>query len=362
MGAYDADPRWGEVGRVLVEHSTQVRPGERVMIAMGEIDSYPLARGVFEACVDSGAYPQVQFLSEELRHSILDRGDDGQLAWVPEIEAYGMQWADVYIALRGAFDLDIHAAIPSARLALNQAAQGRISSLRWQNTRWSLVRVPNQAFADQAGVSLERVTEMFFAGCLLDWGTAARDWGQWVDRAVGGRMIEIHGRDTDLRFSIEGRKWVVADGRTNMPDGELMTAPITETVNGYISFENPAVLGGRKMHDLRLRWEKGVLVEASASTHEDYLRSVLATDAGATLIGEFGIGTNPFIDLVCDDILSDEKINGTAHIALGRAYPQCGGLNNSAIHWDIVKDLRAEGAVLLDGRRIVDAGGLVSYR
>jgi aminopeptidase len=235
MGTYDADPRWGEVGRVLVEHSTQVCPGERVMIAMSEVESYPLARGVFEACVAAGAYPQVQFLSEELRHAILARGDDTQLAWVPEIEAYGMQWADVYIGLRGAFELDVHADISAERLAVNQAVQGRVSTLRWQNTRWSLVRVPNQAFADQAGVPLEKVTEMFFAGCLLDWDTAARAWEKWVDRVAGGRMVEIQGQATDLRFSIEGRKGIVADGRTNMPDGELMTAPVTETIDGYIA-------------------------------------------------------------------------------------------------------------------------------
>jgi aminopeptidase len=356
---YDTDPRWDDVGRVLVQHSTQVRPGERVMIAMGEVDSYPLARGVFEAVVQAGGFPQVQFLSEELRHSILAHGDADQLAWVPEIEAYGMGWADVYIALRGGFDLDVHADIPSDRLAVNQAAQGRVSTLRWQNTRWSLVRVPNQAFADQAGVPLERVTEMFFAGCLIDWEAAAGEWAAWADRAASGRIVEIQGPGTDLRFSVEGRRWIVADGRTNMPDGELMTAPVTETIDGVITFENPAVLGGRKMHDLRLRWEHGVLVEASASTHEDYLRSVLGTDEGATLIGEFGIGTNPFIDIVCDDILIDEKINGSVHIALGRAYPECGGVNESAIHWDIVKDLRGGGTVLIDGRPAVDGRGLI---
>jgi aminopeptidase len=359
VNAYDADPRWGDVGRVLVQHSTQVRPGERVMIAMGEVDSYPLARGVFEAVVEAGGFPQVQFLSEELRHAILAHGNADQLAWVPEIEAYGMEWADVYIALRGGFDLDVHADIPSDRLAVNQAAQGRVSTLRWKNTRWSLVRVPNQAFADQAGVPLDKVTEMFFAGCLIDWEAAAGEWAAWADRAASGRLIEIQGPGTDLRFSVEGRRWIVADGRTNMPDGELMTAPVTETTDGVITFENPAVLGGRKMHDLRLRWDKGVLVEATASTNEDYLRSVLATDAGATLIGEFGIGTNPFIDVVCDDILIDEKINGTVHVALGRAYPECGGTNESAIHWDIVKDLRGGGSVLLDGRPVVDGRGLI---
>jgi aminopeptidase len=219
--------------------------------------------------------------------------------------------------------------------------------------------VPNQAFADQAGVPLEEVTEMFFAGCLIDWEAAAGEWAAWADQAASGRIVEIQGPGTDLRFSVEGRRWIVADGRTNMPDGELMTAPVTETIDGVITFENPAVLGGRKMHDLRLRWERGVLVEASASTHEDYLRSVLGTDEGATLIGEFGIGTNPFIDIVCDDILIDEKINGSVHIALGRAYPECGGVNESAIHWDIVKDLRGGGTVLLDGRPVVDGRGLI---
>ena len=353
------DPRWAEVGRLLVEHSTRVRPGERVMIAMGELSSYPLARGVHDACVRAGALPQVQFVSEELRHTILAEGSPEQLAWVPEVEAHGMEWADVYIALRGGFDLDVHADVPSERLAVNQAAHGRISTLRWQHTRWCLVRVPNQAFADQAGLGVEQVQEMFFAACLLDWEESAQRWRRWAERAGRGRLVHIEAPGTDLRFSVEGRTWVVADGRTNMPDGELMTAPVTETIEGHITFEHPAVLGGRKMHDLRLRWEGGVLVEATASTNQDYLESVLATDHGATLIGEFGVGTNPHVDTFCDDILLDEKINGSVHIALGRAYPECGGTNTSAIHWDIVKDLRPGGLVLIDGEPAVDGGGLV---
>lgn len=359
MISYDSDPRWAEVGRLLVRHSTQVRRGERVMIAMGEPDIFPLVRGVFDACVEVGALPQVQLLSEELRHSILEKGTAEQLGWTPEIEAYGMDWADVYIGLRGGFDLALHDNVPAERLAVNQAAQGRISTMRWQKTRWCLVRVPNRAFAQQAGLSLERVTEMFFAGCLLDWETAAAAWSAWAERASAGRLVEIKAAGTDLRFSVEGRTWVVADGRTNMPDGELMTAPVTQTIDGHITFDTPAVLGGRKMHDLHLRWKAGRLVEATASTNQAYLDSVLATDPGATLIGEFGIGTNPHIDVMTDDILLDEKINGTVHIALGRAYPECGGTNESAIHWDIVKGLAPDGQVLLDGRPVVDGEGLV---
>jgi aminopeptidase len=350
------DPRWLSVGTLLVEKATKVRPGERVMIAMAEVESFPLARGVYEACIRAGALPQVQFLSEHLRESLLRLGNDDQLSWVPEIEAYGMEWADVYIGLRGGFPLDIHADIPAERLATNQAAQGKISSLRWKNTRWTLVRVPNQAFADQANTSLAEITEMFFRACLLDWDAAAAQWQSWVDSIQGSREVRIVGRDTDLRFSIEGRTWIVAAGGINNPDGELMTAPVTETVDGVITFEHPAVFGGRLIEGLRLRWEQGTLVEAVSRTNQEYLRSVLATDAGATAIGEFGIGTNPHIDRFCNDILMDEKIAGTVHIALGRAYPECGGTNVSAIHWDIVKDLRHEGAVLIDGRTVLERG------
>lgn len=352
----DPDPRWKELAGILVNYSLEVKPGEKVMIAMSEVESFPLARGIVEWAVKVGAYPQVQFLSEQLRHSFLEFGNDEQLAWLPEIESYGMEWADVYIALRGGFDLSIHDEIPAERLAVNQAAQGRISTLRWQNTRWMLLRVPNEAFARQSGSTLEDITEMFFAACLQDWKHEAAVLQSWVDQLDGAKDVQILGKKTDLRFSIEDGKWIVAGGFSNMPDGEIATAPVTETIDGHIYFENPAVLGGRLVHDLFLRWEKGVLVEATSSTHEDYLKRILATDHGATLIGEFALGTNFAVDRFTNDILIDEKIGGTIHIALGRAYPECGGINESAIHWDIVKDIRADGSVVIDGRTVLDQG------
>ena len=149
---------------------------------------------------------------------------------------------------------------------------------------------------------------------------------------------------------------MVGDGKLNMPDGEIATAPLTETIDGQIYFEFPGVLGGRLMHDIRLRWEQGRLVEASASTNQDYLQAIVATDAGASLIGEFAMGTNPHVTRFCKDILIDEKIGGTVHIALGRAYPECGGTNQSAIHWDIIKDIRQQGAVYVDDRVVLERG------
>lgn len=350
------DPRWRQLGEILVSWSTGVKPGEKVMIAMGELESFPLVRGVYEAVIRAGGFPQVQFLSESLRHQVLLHGSPEQLSWVPEIEAYGMEWADVYFGLRGASNLHEHDAIPADRLSLNQSAMGRISGLRWEKTRWCLVRVPNAAFAQQAGTDEETITEMFFNACLRDWKTEGETWQRWARRLNEGREVRLLGKGTDLRFSVAGRTWIPADGRINMPDGEIMTAPVEGSMEGEVFFEFPGVLGGRLVHDIRLRFEKGKLVKATSSTNQDFLTSILATDAGASVVGEFAVGTNMAVDRFCNDILIDEKIGGTVHLAMGRAYAECGGRNASAIHWDIVKDIRAEGEVLVDGVPVLKNG------
>jgi aminopeptidase len=350
------DPRWRKLGDLLVRYSLQVQPGEKVMIAMGELDSYPLVRAAYEATVRAGGYPQVQFLSEDLRHGLLKHGSREQLAWVPEIEAYGMEWADAYLGLRGAFNLHEQDDIPSERLSLNQKAMGRISTLRWQKTRWCLARVPNAAFAQQAETDEETLTEMFFNACLLDWPTESARWWEWARRLEGTERVRLTGRGTELSFSVEGRKWLVGEGRTNMPDGEIMTAPVEDSLEGEIYFDFPGVLSGRLVRDIRLRFERGRLLKASASTNQDFLREVLATDGGSATVGEFAIGTNMAVDRFCKDILIDEKIGGTVHIAFGRSYPECGGVNTSAIHWDIVKDIRSEGELAVDGTVVLRNG------
>ena len=350
------DKRWQQLGELLVNYSAEVRPGERVMIAMVEMESLPLVEAVYEAAIRAGAFPQVQFLSETLRHSLLKHGSDAQIRWVPEIEAYGMEWADVYFGLRGAHTLHELWDIPVARLSLNQAAVGKVSSLRWEKTRWCLVRVPGSDLAQQAETDLGSLVDMFFDACLIDWKAESTLWRGWADKLNRASRIRILARETDLSFSVEGRKWVVGDGRMNMPDGEIATAPITETIDGEIYFELPGVLSGRLVHDIRLRWKQGRLAEVRSSTHQDFLGAVVRTDAGAALIGEFGMGTNPGVTRFCKDILIDEKIGGTIHIALGRAYPESGGTNSSAIHWDIIKDIRGEGTVYADDRPVLQNG------
>lgn len=353
------DKRWDRLGDLLVHYSAAVQPGERVMIAFVEVETYPLVHAVYRACIQAGAFPQVQFLSEELNRLVLKYGTPEQIGWVPEIEAYGMEWADVYFGLRGAHNLDVFWDIPAEKLSLLRRAMGQISALRWEKTRWCLVRVPNAALACQAGVDEETITDMFFDACFLDWPVISQEWRRWAEGLSQGREVHVVGEGTDLRFSVEGRAWEVADGRMNMPDGEIATAPVESTVHGVIHFDFPGVLGGRLMHDITLRWEQGHLVEAQASTNQDFLDAVLRTDPGASRVGEFGIGTNPAITHFCKDILLDEKMGGTIHIALGRAYPQVGGTNRSAIHWDIVKDMRKGGEIYLDGRLVLKDGKIL---
>ena len=354
------DKRWKAVGEVLVRHSTSVQPGERVMIAMVEMAAFPLAQAVYEACIRAGGYPQVQFLSEKLRHALLKYGNPQQHSWIPEVEAYGMGWADVYFGLRGASNLYELSDVSARALAANQNAIGKISAMRWQQTRWCLVRVPSEALAQQAETSLETIEDMFFDACLMDYEDASRQWQRQARRLDGAEAVRIvAGEETELEFSVRGRQWLVFDGRINLPDGEIYTAPVNESLNGKIHFDFPGVLGGRLVHDIRLAWKAGELVHASAATHEDFLWRVIQTDRGASRLGEFAFGMNPHINRFCKDILIDEKIGGTIHLALGRAYPECGGINQSSIHWDLVKDLRRGGAVYVDDMPVLADGRIL---
>lgn len=353
------DKRWQALADILVNYSTQVRPNEKVMIAMGELDSYPLMHSIYGACLKAGACPQVQFLSEELNRLLMKQGTQAQIESLPGIEAYGMEWADVYFGLRGAHNLDVFWDIPTDRLANFRQTLGKVSTLRWEKTRSCLLRVPNAALASQAGVDEETIKDEFFEGSLLDWSSLGKMWQRSAEILGKGSRIRVVGKETDISFSVSGRPWMVADGKLNMPDGEIATSPVESTVDGKIYFELPGVLGGRLMENIRLTWEKGKLKEAYSTTNRDFLQSIVDTDAGASLLGEFAFGTNPVIKHFCKDILIDEKIGGTIHVALGRAYPPTGGTNKSAIHWDIIKDMREEGKVFLDDVIIFENGQLL---
>jgi aminopeptidase len=350
------DPRWMQLADILVNYSTRTQPGERVFITMMETETLPLVTGVYSQAVRAGALPQVEFVSAYLERELMRHGTMEQIEWVPEIQAYGMEWADVYIGLRGARNPHEFEGIGADRLAAHRRALGKTSAMRIDQTRWVLIRVPNESFAQAAGTSLDDMMEFFFSATLRDWAEEARRYRELKDVFEAAQQVRIVGRETDITFSTRGRTYEVGDGTLNMPDGEIFTAPVDDSAEGQIFFEFPGVYSGKLIHGIRLEFKGGEVVRATADDNQDLLDRIVHMDDGARRLGEFGVGTNFGIDRYSYDILYDEKIGGTIHLALGRAYHECGGINQSALHWDIVKDLRGEGAIYLDGRKVLENG------
>lgn len=350
------DPRNDQIATVLVDHSTGVTEGDRVVVIMREPEAFPIARAVSAQCTRRGAYVQTLFYSAEMQGDILRLGSSRQVEWVPELWRQAMDWADVCIDLRGFRNRHEYEGVPTERITKMRKAEGEISAMRTSQTRWTLLRIPNESFAQQAGKSMQDVSEFFYRSVLQNWKEEGRKYQTFRESLDGTREVRIVGAGTDLSFSTAGRRYIVDDGGINMPGGEVFTAPVEESVNGTIQFEHPGVFAGVFMEDVRLTFSDGAVVEASSSSNEGFLHQLLDMDGGSRRVGEFGIGTNREMTFFTNDILYDEKILGTIHIALGRSYSECGGLNQSSLHWDIVKDLRDQGTVYFDGEPEFQAG------
>jgi aminopeptidase len=229
--------------------------------------------------------------------------------------------------------------------------------------RWALTLFPTQAYAAEADMSLAEYEDFFYRACLCDrpdpveaWRAQSTETKRLADWMGGREEVRLEGPGTDLTLNVSGRTFVAADGRHNMPDGEFFTGPVEDSVNGLVTFSYPAVYGGREVSGVKLRFEDGRVVDASAERNEDFLLKTLDTDEGARRLGELGIGTNYGIDRFTKEILLDEKIGGTIHLAVGMSYPETGGKNSSAVHWDMVCDLRQGGRITVDGQELQSDG------
>ena len=347
---------WEDLAKILVTYSTKVRPGDRVLITMVEVDTFQLARAVYSQVVQAGGFPYVEFQSAYLERELLLHGNQQQLDWITEPSSYGMEWADVYIGLRGNRNPFEFNNIPAEKIKSHRRALGHISAMRNELTRWVLVRVPNESLAQQAEMSLDEMMDFFFTATLRDWHKEATRYRELQKIFESASQVRITGKGTDLSFSTAGRNYKIGDGTLNMPDGEIYTSPVEDSVNGEITFDFPGVYSGQRINGIHLEFSDGQLLKATSESNHDLLNQLLTMDEGARRIGEFGVGTNFCIERFCYDILYDEKIGGTIHIALGRAYAECGGVNQSALHWDLIKDLRQGGVVFLDGKKVIENG------
>ncbi len=349
------ESKWNQVADILVNYSTRVQPGDKVLITMMEIETFPLVLAVFAEAVKAGGHPHVELQSALIDRVLMANGTQEQIGTIPEMHEIGMNWADVYIGLRGASNPYELSDISADKLSTRKRAMGKISALRIERTRWVLSRIPNVTLAQQAKMSTEEMMAFYFSATIKDWEKESERYAEIQKVFQSGQEVRVVGKETDIRFSTKGRKYVIGSGTHNIPDGEVFTAPVDDSLEGKIFFEFPGVYAGKFIEKIRLEFKEGKITKATADENDDLLKSIVAMN-GADRIGEFGIGTNFGIDRFIGDLLFDEKIGGTIHLALGWAYESCNGVNKSSIHWDIIKDLREEGEIYLDGDLVLKNG------
>jgi aminopeptidase len=348
------DPRVGELAELLVDRCLDVRPRWQVSVRATPL-ARPLVTEVARAIARRGAYylPRINWGPDRFRAD-LDWALEAPLELLgelPPIERYAAEQEDARLTIRSPEDVHAGAELdPARRVLLQQAMAPASKRARNLEVRWAVVEYPTAAAAEQAGMSLAEYTDFVFDACLLDWDAEEERLREIKARFDRGSTVRIVGADTDHTLGIEGREGVVSAGFRNLPDGEVFYSPLEDTAEGVITFsEFPAVYLGHDVLGARLVFSGGEIVEATADEGEEFLRQVLATDAGASRLGELGLGCNPRITRFTRNVLFDEKIDGTVHLAVGASYTYTGGRNESAVHWDLVKDLRRGGELSVDG-------------
>jgi aminopeptidase len=348
------------LARLITEYSLDVREGQWVEIN-GSSLAGPLIRALYRHMLERGAHPLPRVWLPGLDEIFYSTASEAQLAAVSPVDRLLLEEFDARVTIMSSPNTRALTNVPPERLTRHQTAyrplfEGMMDRVSRGEFRWCGTAYPTDAYAQDAEMSLREYAEFLYRACGVDredcvegWRALSREQAEMIDFFRGKRTVRIVGPDTDLSFSIEGRTFVNCDGRENLPDGEIFTSPVEDSVEGHIRFSYPVCEGGREIEDIRLEFEKGVVVRASAAKNEDYLLRVLDTDEGARRVGEFGIGNNPGVDRFTRAILFDEKIRGTIHLALGLGFPEAGGRNRSAIHWDMICDLRGGGKILADG-------------
>lgn len=354
------DDRIEQLARVLTEYSMEIRPGDLVVLSGGVL-SLPLIRAAYRHTLRLGGNPAIEVLVPEVTEILLAEGNDEQVTAINPFERVGSEQADAHLRVSASENTRSMTAIRPERQQVYSRARGSISRNRMDRAasgklRWSSTVYPTQAHAQEAEMSLREYEEFIAsAGWLDDPDPVAkwRDVGAYQDRLIRWltpkREVRVVAPDTDLRLRIEGRPWINSDGHRNFPSGEIFVGPVEDSVEGHIRFSFASIVQGREVDDIQLWFEKGKVVRAEAAKNRDFLVSMLDTDAGARYLGEFAFGTNDNIARFTRNTLFDEKMGGTVHMALGAGYPDSGSLNRSAIHWDLIRDLRGGGEVWVDG-------------
>jgi aminopeptidase len=358
-----SDLRAQRLAQVLVRYSTEVRPGELCTIE-GESSAEELIQALYEEVLRAGGHPIVMMSPERAQAAFFALASEAQLEHVSPVAHQLIEEADVRIrVLASANPRELSEVDPTLQVRRQQANSQLMERMMARSAagelRWALCQYPTNGYAAEAEMSLSRYEDFLYGACLCEeadpvaaWAAQAAEVNRLAEWIEGREEVHIEGPGTDLRLSVAGRHFIAADGKRNMPDGEFFTGPVEDSAQGEITFHLPTTYGGREVGGVRLRFQDGRVIDASAERGEELLQRMLDSDPGARRLGELGIGTNFAIARGTRSILFDEKIGGTVHLALGRSYPETGGVNESSLHWDMICDLRRGGTITVDGEEL----------
>ena len=364
------DPRIEGLAKVIVNYSLELKEGQTFFITSGAV-AEPLVQALYEETLRAGANPVLDLSLEGTASAFFDLASDEQIDWVSPAQQWAFESADARIRVLSDTNVRELSNVAPERQTRRQKAmhpymQKMMERSAAGDLRWNVTLFPTNAYAAAAGMSLRDYEDFYYRACLCDqpdpvaaWKQAAAETIRLAEWIEGHEEVHIQGPGTDLKLNVAGRHFKPADGKYNMPDGEFFTGPVEDSAEGEVTFHLPATYAGREVAGVRFRFEDGKVVDATAERGEDFLIEMLDTDEGARRLGELGIGTNFGIADGTGEILLDEKIGGTVHLAVGESYPETGGVNESAIHWDMICDLRQGGSITVDGELLQQDGRFV---
>jgi len=365
------DQRADALAQILVRYSTRVQRGD-VCVIQSTTTAEPLVQAAYEEVLRAGGLPIMQVSTEGASAAFYDLASDEQLDWIPPTAQWAAENADVRIAIMADANARELSQIEPARQSRAQKARKPLMETSMRRAaegeyRWALTLFPTNAYASEAGMSLAGYEDFYYAACLVNDSDPVTAWQRQSDEVnrlaawiEGREEVRIRAPGTDVTLNVGGRTFIPCTGEHNMPDGEFFTGPVEDSAEGEVAFSFPATYGGREVAGVKLRFREGRVVDASAERGEAFLLETLDTDEGARRLGELGIGTNYGIATGTKEILLDEKIGGTVHMAIGMSYPESGGKNDSAVHWDMVCDLRQGGSIEVDGIELQRDGRFVA--
>ena len=356
------DPRYEKLAKLLCGYSIKVKRGENVLLDMGDVPA-AMTEALIEECARLGGNPHVQLGDARVSRKLAMLSSDARLKEAAAIDMARIKRMQGYVAIRGSNNIYENGDIPQKQLSKVSAAMRPSVNWRVSKTKWVVLRWPTPAMAQQAGMSTEAFEDFYFGVCTFDYSRFLPGMKALKRLMEATDRVRIKGRGTDLEFSIKGIPAIPCAGEMNIPDGEVFTAPVKNSVNGVLAYTAPTVYNGVAFDNVRLEFENGKIVKASANSNTDKLRQILSSDEGASFVGEFALGVNPMVTRPMNDILFDEKIAGSFHFTPGQAYDEADNGNRSKIHWDMVCIQTPEyggGEIWFDGKLVRKDGLFVA--